>query len=204
MRPRMKRTAAAPRGPKARAASAAASEPRRHPAPTEPRRHPAPTEPRRRPAAPSARPAGRRGLSTALGAAGPIEGEVRLVDDRGLAHAMLASGETVIARCPAHVDRAWLQAAARVAPVDALFVAARPSGRLVLWGIFPGEPHEAISVDVRIRGRQVRIDAESVQVGTAEAHLRLERDGNVSLRGRDVTSHARRVNRIKGGAVRLN
>jgi hypothetical protein len=59
-------------------------------------------------------------------------------------------------------------------------------------------------VDVRIRGRQVRIDAESVQVGTDKAELRLERDGNVSLRGRDVSSRARRVNRISGGAIRLN
>jgi hypothetical protein len=160
--------------------------------------------PRPRPAAPASRPAGRRGLATPPPAAAPLEGAVRLVDDRGLVHATLASGEAAVARCPAHVDRTWLRAAARVAPVDALFVAVHPSGRLVLWGIFPGEAHEAVAVDVRIRGRQVRIDAESIQLGTAEAHLRLEPDGNVSLRGRDVTSHARRVNRIKGGAVRLN
>ena len=136
--------------------------------------------------------------------AAPLEGEVRSVDERGVVHGVLATGETVIARCPAHVDRTWLKAAARVAPVEALFVTTRPSGRFVLWAIFPGEAHDSIAVDVRIRGRQVRIDAESIEVGTDKAQLRLDGDGNVSLRGRDVTSRASRVNRIKGGAIRLN
>jgi hypothetical protein len=34
--------------------------------------------------------------------------------------------------------------------------------------------------------------------------MRLDADGNIAVSGRDVTSHARRVNRIKGGAVRIN
>ena len=140
----------------------------------------------------------------ALPAAAPLEGEVRSVDDRGVVQGVLTTGETVAARCPAHVDRTWLKAAVRAAPVEALFVTTRPSGRFVLWAIFPGEAHDAVAVDVRIRGRQVRIDAESVQVGTDKAQLRLDHDGNVSLRGRDVTSRASRVNRIKGGAIRLN
>jgi hypothetical protein len=204
MGPRTKRTAASRRAA-ARTAEVATPAPRRQAEAPAPRLRAEALAERRRSEVPVERPPGRRGLGAASAAAAtPLEAEVRLVDDRGVVHATLAGGEAVVARCPAHVDRAWLQAAARVAPVDALLVAARPSGRLVLWGIFPGEAHEAVAVDVRIRGRQVRIDAESMQLGTAEAHLRLERDGNVSLRGRDVTSHARRVNRIKGGAVRLN
>jgi hypothetical protein len=155
---------------------------------------------------PQARPApsmGGRARATVTTAA-PLEGEVRSVDERGVVHGVLATGETLVARCPAHVDRTWLKAAARVAPVEALFVTTRPSGRFVLWAIFPGEAHDSIAVDVRIRGRQVRIDAESIEVGTDKAQLRLDGDGNVSLRGRDVTSRASRVNRIKGGAIRLN
>jgi hypothetical protein len=136
--------------------------------------------------------------------AGAIEGQVRAVDDACLVHGVLATGQSIVARCPAHVDRSWLRAATRVAPVEAVFVRTQPSGTLVLWGIFPGPAHESIAVDIHIRAREVKIDAESVHVGTAKAQLKLERDGNVSLRGRDVTSHARRVNRIKGGSVRLN
>jgi hypothetical protein len=143
------------------------------------------------------------GRAATPGVPNVVEGHVRGVDG-GVIHAVLATGEAVVARAPAHVDLPWLQAASRVAPVEAVFVPAQPSGTLVLWGVFPGKEHEAVRVDVRIRGREVKIDAESVQVGTEKAQLRLERDGNVSLRGRDVTSHARRVNRIKGGSVRLN
>jgi hypothetical protein len=132
-----------------------------------------------------------------------LEGQVRAVDDRAV-RAVLATGEAIVARCPAHVDRAWLKAAVAAAPVEALFVRAQPSGAYVVWGIFPAAAHDKIVVDVRIRGRELTIDAEAIQLGNPKAQLRLERDGNVSLRGRDVTTHARRVNRIKGGAVRLN
>jgi len=126
------------------------------------------------------------------------------VDQDGVASGKLATGDVFVARCPAHIDRDWLRAAAKVAPVSAVFVSAQPSGSVILWGIFPGRAHENVVVDVRIRGRQVRIDAEDVQLKTEKAHLLLEKDGNVSPRGRDVTSHARRVNRVKGGAIRLN
>ena len=150
------------------------------------------------------RRAGRGHAVTTMPGLSALEGEVHSVDDDGVVHGALATGEAIRARCPAHIDREWLRAAARLAPIDAVFVSTRPSGRMVVWGIFPGRAHDAVAVDVRIRGRQVRIDAESVHVGNEKAHLRLEKDGNVSVRGRDVTSHARRVNRVKGGAVRLN
>jgi hypothetical protein len=159
---------------------------------------PAPLRARRlTPAAPS-------GRDRAMAAANLLEGEVGAVSAEGAVEAVLATGETIHARCPAHVDRAWLQAAARVAPVQAAFLRAQPSGTLVLWGIFPGAEHETVAVDIRIRGRDVTIDAQSIQLDTDKAHVRLEREGHVSVRGRDVTSHARRINRIKGGSVRIN
>ena len=134
-----------------------------------------------------------------------LEGWVRAVDEGGAIQATLASGQAIAPICPAHIDLGWLRVAAARAPVAAVFAVTRPSGRHVLWGIFPGAAHADVRADVVVRGRTVVVDAESVRVGAANgAQLNLEADGNASLRGRDITSHARRVNRIKGGAIRLN
>ena len=85
-----------------------------------------------------------------------------------------------------------------------MFLPARPSGRYVLVGLFPTRAQSEVRVDVTIRGRQVRVEADEVSIASRNARLGLDPEGNVSVRGRDVTSHARRVNRIKGGAIRLN
>lgn len=133
-----------------------------------------------------------------------LEGHVRGVDGQGVAHALLATGEAIEALCPAHIDARWLREAATREPVAAAFVVARPSRRYILWGIFPGAAHADVRIDVTIRGRHVRVDAESLHLAGRNAQMRLDADGNIAVSGRDVTSHARRVNRIKGGAVRIN
>jgi hypothetical protein len=122
----------------------------------------------------------------------------------GTVRAVLAGGDAIDARCPAHVDVAWLAQACARGPVAAVFVAARPSGRYVLWGLFPSAEHADVRSDVVIRARKVRVDAESLQLSSTNARLDLESGGNVAMKGRDITSHARRVNRIKGGSIRLN
>jgi hypothetical protein len=154
--------------------------------------------------------AARRELAARAGEANSlIEGRViELTDGDGegavVVRALLAGGEGVEALCPAHVDAGWLRAACAVAPVPAAFVVARPSGRHVLWGIFPGAAHADVRADLVIRGRAVTVDADSLALSSRDAHLRLQANGDVALKGRDVTSHARRVNRIKGGSIRLN
>ena len=137
-------------------------------------------------------------------ACGVIEGRVVEVEPSGTVRAVLAGGEAIEALCPAHIDAAWLKEACARAPVAAAFVLARPSGRHLLWGIFPDAAHAEVRADVVIRGRQVKVEAESVELSSRDARLDLEADGKVTLKGRDVTSHARRVNRIKGGSIRLN
>jgi hypothetical protein len=139
----------------------------------------------------------------------PISGELREgvvveVTAAGTIRAQLAGGPTVDALCPSHIEPRWLAAAAKLAPLAAVFLPARPSGRYVLFGLFPTRAQAEVRVDVTIRGRQVRVEADEVSVASRNARLGLDPEGNVSLRGRDVTSHARRVNRIKGGAIRLN
>jgi hypothetical protein len=133
-----------------------------------------------------------------------FEGHVHAVDEQGRVRGVLAGGEAVEAAAPAHIDVTWLREAAAREPVAAAFTVASPSGRYILWGLFPGPAHADVRVDVVVRGRNVRVDAESLHLSARGSQIRLEPDGNVNVRGRDVTSHARRVNRIKGGSIRLN
>lgn len=162
---------------------------------------------RRAPArAQASRPAPSRGFTRrARGAAGELwEGQIVAVDAQGLVRARLTGGQTIAALCPAHVDARWVAEAARLAPLPAVFMAARPSGRFVLFGVLPDPVHAEARADVVIRGREIRLEGEAMHVASRNAQLRMDAEGNVTMRGRDVTSHARRVNRIKGGAIRLN
>jgi hypothetical protein len=164
-------------------------------------------EPKRAPAgARRTRPSPARGFSPRTrDVAGQLwEGHVLDVDARGLVRARLAGGQTIAALCPAHVDARWVAEAARLAPLPAVFMTARPSGRFVLFGVLPEAAHAEARTDVVIRGREIRLEGEALQVASRSAQLRMDADGNVTMRGRDVTSHARRVNRIRGGAIRLN
>ena len=149
----------------------------------------------------------KREVSTAIGSApasGVVEGRVIGTSEPGQVRGVLAGGETIEALCPAHVDAVWLQAACARGPVAAAFVLVQPSGRHLLWGIFPGPEHADVRADIVIRGRHIKVDAEALQLSSRSAHLDLDGEGNVAVKGRDVTSHARRVNRIKGGSIRLN
>jgi len=137
-------------------------------------------------------------------ASGLVEGRVVAVSEPGKVRGVLAGGEAIEALCPAHVDPVWLQAACARGPVPAAFALVQPTRRHVLWGVFPGTEHADVRADIVIRGRQIKLDAEALQLSSRSAHLDLDAEGNVSVKGRDVTSHARRVNRIKGGSIRLN
>lgn len=152
------------------------------------------------------RPAGARTMSKRSSATtgALLEGHVTHVAPGGAVHAVLTGGATIEALCPAHIDARWLAEASRLAPVSAVFLTARPSGRHVLFSLFPTRAQTEVRVDLVIRGREVRVDADQIHLSSRNAQLRLDPEGNVTVRGRDVTSHARRVNRIKGGAIRLN
>ena len=110
----------------------------------------------------------------------------------------------VEARRPAHVDVGWLRAAVEAGPVEGAFVVPRGGGRAVLLAVFPGPEHAQVRADITLVGRHVRIEAEAFRVQGKGAHVSVEENGSVELRGRDVTSRATRVNRIRGGAIRLS
>ncbi len=131
------------------------------------------------------------------------EGRVLGVEN-GLACIALRGGESCRARLPEHVDTAFLKSAASIAPVDAA-LAIMPSGTALVWAIYPGPEHAEAKRELKLEGRRVAIEAsESFEVECGESRVRMLASGRVTVRGQHVTSRASGVNRILGGAVRVN
>jgi hypothetical protein len=63
----------------------------------------------------------------------------------------------------------------------------------------------AAPVEARVDGKRVVIEGEQeVVLKCGEASITLKRDGKLILRGAYVETHAKGVNRIKGGSVKIN
>ena len=60
-------------------------------------------------------------------------------------------------------------------------------------------------VEARVDGKRVLLEGqEEVVLKCGEASITLKRDGKLILRGAYVETHAKGVNRIKGGSVKIN
>jgi len=61
------------------------------------------------------------------------------------------------------------------------------------------------SVEARVDGKRVVFEGqEEIVLKCGEASITLKRDGKLILRGAYVETHAKGVNRIKGGSVKIN
>jgi hypothetical protein len=61
------------------------------------------------------------------------------------------------------------------------------------------------AIDARVDGERVVVEgAHEVQLKCGGASITLRADGKVIVRGEYVETHAKGVNRIKGGAVKIN
>lgn len=59
--------------------------------------------------------------------------------------------------------------------------------------------------DLRVDGRRLVIAAEAeIELRCGESSLVLTSDGRVTIRGRNLVSQAKEINKIRGAAVRLN
>jgi hypothetical protein len=66
-------------------------------------------------------------------------------------------------------------------------------------------PAPARPVEARIDGKRVVLEGQDeVVLKCGEASITLKRDGKLILRGAYVETHAKGVNRIKGGSVKIN
>jgi len=74
----------------------------------------------------------------------------------------------------------------------------------VIVGWIAGETSRATR-ELRVDGQRVVIAAEhELELQCGEARITLTADGRVLIQGRGVLTHARQVNRIRGGQVQIN
>lgn len=92
---------------------------------------------------------------------------------------------------------------ARMAPALALASAPASASASVPAPVRAGAQGKA--VEARLDGKRVVLDADSeVVLRCGDASITLTRDGKILLRGTYVETFSRGVNRIKGGAVKIN
>ena len=69
----------------------------------------------------------------------------------------------------------------------------------------PDRPTSGKPVEARVDGKRVVLEGQDeVVLKCGEASITLKRDGKLILRGAYVETHAKGVNRIKGGSVKIN
>jgi hypothetical protein len=114
-------------------------------------------------------------------------------------------GEVSDVRVPRHVDWRWLEAAVALAPVPA--VVTHPEGirEPMLWCVFAAPEHATLDERFRIDAKTIELSAsESVQIRTGKSIVTVTAAGEVSVRGKNITSRASNLNRIRGGAIKIN
>jgi hypothetical protein len=134
-----------------------------------------------------------------------VEGAVIGLSSDGKAKFRDENGEVTDVRVPRHVDKRWLEAAVVLAPVPA--VVAHPEGvqTPLLWCVFSAPEHEALDEHFRIDAKTIELSAsESVQIRTGKSIVTVTAAGTVSVRGKNVTTRASNLNRVRGGAVKIN
>jgi len=108
-------------------------------------------------------------------------------------------------RVPRQVDRRWLRSALALAPVPAMVLVLDGGGSPVLSYVFAASEHEALDEHVRIDGKTIELAAqESIRIRTGRSVVTVTAEGEVNVRGRNITSRASNVNRVRGGAVKIN
>jgi len=134
-----------------------------------------------------------------------VEGTVIGLKPVGKAKFRDENGAVTEVRVPRHVDKRWLEAAVALAPVPAIAVHPEGVREPVLWCVFPAPEHEALDEHFRIDVKTIELSAsESVQIRTGKSIVAVTAAGEVSVRGKNITSRASNLNRIRGGAVKIN
>jgi hypothetical protein len=167
----------------------------------------------------AAAPAPAAGLHMKVGrvVAGSVPGKL-MVDFDGNAHGPLAA-RTVVALDQRALDEAIAVRGTAVLlfengdarlPIVVGLVAADPGASLLGALLAPAPeptslPRPAPPVEARVDGKRVVVEGqEEVVLKCGEASITLRRDGKLILRGAYVETHAKGVNRIKGGSVKIN
>ena len=115
------------------------------------------------------------------------------------------TGKRIEVRVPRSVDKRWLASAVAVAPVPAIALFLESSKTPVLAFVFAAPEHEALDDHFRVDTKTIDLSAsESVQIRTGRSTVTVSADGKIRVRGKNITSQATKMNRVRGGAVRIN
>jgi hypothetical protein len=133
-----------------------------------------------------------------------VEGWIIARQANGRALFRNEAGDETEVRVPRHVDRRWLEAAVALAPVPAVALVLE-SGHPVLAHVFAAPEHEALDEHFRVDAKTIELSAkESIRIRTGKSIVTVTAEGEVSVRGRNVTTRASNCNRVRGGAVKIN
>ena len=134
-----------------------------------------------------------------------VEGVVIGLRASGRARFRDENGTVTDLRVPRHVDRRWLEAAAALAPVPAIAVHPEGVRTPILWCVFAAPEHAGLDDHFRIDSKTIELSAsESVHIRTGKSIVTVTSAGEVTVRGKNVTTRAGNLNRIRGGAVKIN
>src|SRR5690349_12719032 len=125
-----------------------------------------------------------------------VEAIITEVQADGAVRVTTSAGERLLARCPQHVDPAWLRAALQIAPVEGAVVVPEGGRRAILWAVFPGPEHQDVRVEFHLRATQIVLEGQSVELRTGKAKIALDTEGIVQIRGKQVHSRAAGVYKI--------
>ena len=133
------------------------------------------------------------------------EGHVVAMGTAGRAVFRDDSGAQTEARVPRHIDRRWLAAAVALAPVPAVMLVLDGTRSPILAHAFAAPEHERLDEHVHLGGKTIELEAqESIRIRTGRSIVTVTAAGEVNVRGRNVTTRASNVNRVRGGAVKIN
>ena len=134
-----------------------------------------------------------------------LEGQVVALESNGKATFRDEVGTCIEVRVPRSIDRRWLAAALALAPVPAIVLRLESAGMPVLAQVFSAPEHEPLDDHFRIDAKTIELAAsESVRIRTGRSIVTVSADGEIRVRGKNITSRATNLNRVRGGAVRLN
>ena len=134
-----------------------------------------------------------------------VEGVVIGLGASGKARFRAEDGTVTELRVPRHVDKHWLAAAVALAPVPAIAVHPEGVRTPILWCVFSAPEHAGLDDHFRIDTKTIELSAsESIHIRTGKSIVTVTAAGEVSVRGKNVTTRASNLNRIRGGAVKIN
>lgn len=133
------------------------------------------------------------------------EGYVTAVAADGYATFRHSSNELRSVRVPRHIDGRWLAAAVALAPVPAVVLSLEPRRSPVLAHVFSTPAHAPLDERFCIDAKTIELTAsESVEIRTGKSVVVVSANGDIQVRGKNITSRASNVNRVRGGSVRIN